>query len=96
MEKRETLILGVEEVADLLGMTPRALRMRLHRGVGAPRPMRLGGSRTLAWKRQDVEAWIDLQAAAAGADYATQSAAPSPQDSSRRRGRPRKADSDQR
>lgn len=94
MENKETLVLGVPEVASLLGMSPRALRMRLHRGVGAPLPTRLGGR--LAWRRKDVESWLENQAVSSGAAYYS-SKAPDPsctlqtqQNSTRRRGRPRK------
>lgn len=95
MEKKESLVLGVVEVAALLGMSARALRMRLHRGVGAPLPTRLGGR--LAWRIKDVESWLEVQAITSGAAYySAQDSDPrctnnqTQQNSGRRRGRPRK------
>lgn len=78
---------GVPEVAQALGMSEPALRSCLHRGYG-PRPLRLG-RRKLAWRPEDLEAWIELEARRQGVAYSQASVAveTTPR---RRPGRPRK------
>lgn len=78
------MVWGVEEVAAQMGVTGRALRMRLFRGTGAPQPMRLGGR--LCWRPADVEAWLEKEAKSQGVAYSLDEVEPI----SRRRGRPRK------
>lgn len=88
--KKEAMLLGVEGVAQILGITPRALRMRLLRGAGAPQPLRLSGR--LCWRPTDVEAWLLAQAQEQGVAYSTQSAPEGGHQPPLRRrpGRPRK------
>lgn len=79
------ILLGIEEVSALLGISERAFRMRLHRRTGVPAPLRLGGR--LCWRPVDVEAWLEKEAAAQGVAYSQQSNEPN---GSKKRGRPRK------
>ncbi|MHB8345981.1 MAG: helix-turn-helix transcriptional regulator [Acidiferrobacterales bacterium] len=45
--------------AEVLGLTPRAVRARLERcSTSIPPPVRLPGSSSLRWRQSDVEAWL--------------------------------------
>ena len=83
-------LLGSQDLADVLGCTVGALRQRLRRGL-APQPFRFGSK--MVWRPEDIDAWLEQQASAAGAAY---SAAPQPHNHQpeedpprRRRGRPK-------
>lgn len=69
-QSKEKLVMDVEEVADLLKLSGRALRMRVMRGRGAPQPLRLGGR--LMWRKEDVVAWLDQEAQRQGVAYSGQ------------------------
>ena len=55
----EQKVLYIPDIAKLLGMTENAVRCHLRRGNyrAVPRPFRLG-SRRLAWRREDFDAWL--------------------------------------
>lgn len=51
-------LMNVKDLAELLGMSPAALRMRRYRDPeSVPPPIELGG-RKLRWHPDDVEAWL--------------------------------------
>jgi predicted DNA-binding transcriptional regulator AlpA len=53
------LVLGLTEVAALLGRSPETLRKDLRRNPAAVPPrLRIDGTRLLRWRAQDVEAWL--------------------------------------
>jgi excisionase family DNA binding protein len=54
--KIERMFLNLREVADMLGITPAALRERLRRGTGPP-AVRTG--RSIVFKRTELEEWMD-------------------------------------
>jgi len=88
-EHEQPMVLGIDGLARLLGVSTRALRMRILRGSGAPLPLRLGGR--LAWRREDVVAWLDQEARGQGVAYSAGSQETAPGEPPRRRpGRPRK------
>ena len=51
------LILNLREVAELIGITPEALRDRVRRGSGCPPALRTGKS--IVFRTQDVLNWIE-------------------------------------
>ena len=76
------------EAAEALGISQAAMRSRLHRGQG-PRPMRLGSR--LAWRPEDLEAYLRQEAERQGVAYsATQPPHQTQEPQRRRRGRPKK------
>jgi prophage regulatory protein len=50
-------LLGVQQVADLLGVSARHV-YRLSDGGKMPRPIKLGGS--VRWSSTEIERWISL------------------------------------
>ncbi len=54
--KIERMFLSLREVAEILGITPVALRERLRRGTGTP-AVRTG--RSIVFKRTELEEWMD-------------------------------------
>lgn len=78
------------QVAAALGLSEAAMRSMLHRGRG-PQPLRLDGGRRLAWRPEDLDAWVQAQAIGQGVAYSASAAQPHQQEPPRRRrGRPRK------
>ena len=61
-------LLNVAELAQVLGITPKAVYCRLHEGrQSVPTPLLIPGSSHLRWRQSDVEAWLAaLPARAAG------------------------------
>lgn len=58
---RDQLVLGVRDVARLLGRTPTAIYRAIDRGADwLPRPFRMGGR--LGWLRKDVENHVRMMA----------------------------------
>lgn len=60
-------VLYVADVAQKLGMTESAVRMAVARDKGRgerkralPKPFKIGAK--LAWRRQDVDAWLERKA----------------------------------
>jgi predicted DNA-binding transcriptional regulator AlpA len=58
-------LLLIEEVADLTRLPLSTLRFYRHVGKGGPKSFKLGNR--VAYKRSDVEAWIESQYQAEGA-----------------------------
>ena len=52
-------LLGVADVAALLGTSAKGVYNRLHRGSGFPPPIRIG--RSLRWRVEDINDWLDSQ-----------------------------------
>lgn len=57
-------LLGIEEAAAFLGVSPRTLR-RYHNMHVIPSPIRLGGRLLLKWRLGDLARWVDEQTEAA-------------------------------
>ena len=52
-------LLNVAELAQVLGITPKAVYCRLHEGrQSVPAPLFIPGSTRLRWRQSDVEAWL--------------------------------------
>ena len=52
-------LLDVSALAEILGVTPNAVRCRLAQGSqDIPPPVRLPGSSGIRWRQSDVEAWL--------------------------------------
>ena len=52
-------LLNVAELAQVLGITPKAVYCRLHAGrQSVPTPLLIPGSSHLRWRQSDVEAWL--------------------------------------
>lgn len=52
-------LLDVNSLAEVLGLTPRAVRARLERcSTSIPPPVRLPGSSSVRWRQPDVEVWL--------------------------------------
>lgn len=94
----------LKDIAVVLGLTPGAVRMRLHRGDvengNFPAPFRLGGPGCrLSWRPQDVDLFLEqkaLEVRVVAPAVASKIKTQTPKDISpppRRRGRPKKSDS---
>jgi predicted DNA-binding transcriptional regulator AlpA len=53
-------LLGIKDVADLLGVTSKSIRRYVDSG-SMPPPIRLAGRTLQKWRYQDIEAWINDQ-----------------------------------
>ena len=52
-------LLNVAELAQVLGITPKAVYCRLHEGrQSVPTSLHIPGSTRLRWRQSDVEAWL--------------------------------------
>ena len=52
-------LLNVAELAQVLGITPKAVYCRLHEGrQSVPTSLHIAGSSHLRWRQSDVEAWL--------------------------------------
>ena len=52
-------LLSVAELAQVLGITPKAVYCRLHEGrQSVPAPLFIPGSSSLRWRQSDVEVWL--------------------------------------
>ena len=83
-----TKLLNVQMMAEELGTTTNGIYHRIRRKQ-IPPPILIGG--TLYWRLADWEAWLELQAKMARACFVDRSELEDPV--RRRRGRPRKGES---
>ncbi len=60
-------LLTVDEVADLLGFTSKALRCRMARGEDLPPHFKVS-CRSIRFSANAVQAWIEVRAGTASAD----------------------------
>lgn len=59
MPKTTTSVLGLADIAALLGRSPETIRKDLRRNPATVPPrLRIEGTRLLRWRAADVDAWL--------------------------------------